>query len=113
MNQMVTIPRAEYRALLAAAEELSDIVAYDRAVSDLAAGVDELVPAAFAERLIAGDSPVLVFRELRGLTQAALAVRAGVGRVSVAEIETGRKQGSIGTVKKLADALGVTVDDLI
>jgi transcriptional regulator with XRE-family HTH domain len=33
--------------------------------------------------------------------------------VSIAEIETGRKQGSLGTLKKLADALGVAVDDLI
>lgn len=50
---------------------------------------------------------------LRGLTQAALAERAGVNRVTVAAIETGRKQGSVATLHKLADALGVAVDDLV
>lgn len=113
MNPTVTIPQAEYHALLAAAEQLSDITAFDRATAALAAGEDEAIPAAFANRLIAGESPLLVFRELRGLTQAVLAARAGVGRVSIAEIETGRKQGSIGTMKRLAETLNIAVDDLI
>ncbi|WP_223230693.1 helix-turn-helix transcriptional regulator [Rhodobacter capsulatus] len=47
-----------------------------------------------------------------GLTQAALAERSGVKRVTVAEIETGRKQGTIATLRALADALGVSLDDL-
>nr|WP_237400110.1 helix-turn-helix transcriptional regulator [Rhodovulum sulfidophilum] len=42
-----------------------------------------------------------------------MAEKAGVNRVTVAELETGRKQGSAQTLKKIADALGVTVDDLI
>ena len=77
MNPTITIPRAKYHALLAAAEQLSDITAYDRAMAALAAGEDEAIPTAFADRLIAGESSLLVFRELRGLTQAALADRAG------------------------------------
>jgi transcriptional regulator with XRE-family HTH domain len=53
-----------------------------------------------------------VFRDLRGMTQAALAERAGVHRVTVAEIETGRKQGSVATLRRLANAPGTTLDDL-
>ncbi|MBL3565799.1 helix-turn-helix transcriptional regulator, partial [Rhodovulum sulfidophilum] len=37
----------------------------------------------------------------------------GVNRVQIHEIETGKKNGSAQTLKKIADALGVTVDDLI
>ncbi|MCE8456301.1 helix-turn-helix transcriptional regulator [Rhodovulum sulfidophilum] len=113
MSDMVTIPRDEYERLREAAEDLEDILAYDRAKADLAAGRDELVPAEFADRIIDGESPVRVYRDLRGLTQAALAEKAGINRVIVAEMETGRKQGSAQTLKKIADALGVTVDDLI
>jgi len=113
MSDMVTIPRDEYERLREAAEDLEDILAYDRAKADLAAGRDELVPAEFADRIIDGESPVRVYRDLRGLTQAALAEMAGVNRVTVAELETGRKQGSAQTLKKIADALGVTVGDLI
>jgi DNA-binding XRE family transcriptional regulator len=112
MNEMVTIPRAEYDRLRAAADDLADLQAYDRAKTALAAGEDELIPAEFANRLLNGDSPLRVYRDLRSLTQNDLAGRAGVNRVTVAEIETGRKQGSVATLRKLAGALGVTVDDL-
>jgi DNA-binding XRE family transcriptional regulator len=112
MNDMVTIPRAEYDRLRAAADDLADLQAYDRAKSALAAGEDELIPAEYANRLLNGDSPLRVYRDLRGMTQAALAERSGVNRVTVAEIETGRKQGSVATLRKLADALGVMVDEL-
>lgn len=113
MNDMVTISRAEYERLLAAAEDLADIAAYDRTKADLASGSDELIPAAFADRLLSGESPLRVYRALRGLTQAALSKKSGVNRVQIADIEAGRKSGSIETLRKLADALKVTVDDLV
>ena len=112
MNEMITITRAEYDRLREAAEDLADIAAYDRAKAALAAGEDELVPAAFADRLLDKENPVRVYRDLRGLTQTALAAASGVNRVQIADIEAGRKTGSVTTLRKLADALAVTLDDL-
>lgn len=112
MNEMVTIPREEYDRLRAAAEDLADLQTYDRAMAALAAGEDELIPAEYVNRLMNGESALRVYRDLRGMTQAALAEKAGVNCVTVAEIETGRKQGSIATLRALSEALGVTLDDL-
>lgn len=112
MNDTVTIPRSEYDRLRAAAEDLADLQALDRAKAQLAAGEVELIPAAFANRLLDGENPLRVYRDLRALTQALLAEMAGVGRVTIAEIETGRKQGSVSTLRALASALNVTLDDL-
>lgn len=50
--------------------------------------------------------------KLRGMTQVALAEKAGVNRVTVAEIETGRNQGLVTTLRALSEALGVSLDDL-
>ena len=113
MNEMVTITKAEYRRLCEAAEELGDLRSYDRARAALAAGDDELVPAEAVNRIIAGESPLRVFRDLRGLTQQQLANASGVNRVQIADIEAGRKTGSVETVKKLAATLGVALDDLV
>ena len=113
MNGMVTIPREEYDRLRAAAEDLADLQSYDRAKAALAAGEDELIPADSVNRLLKGENALRVYRDLRGLTQAALAEKASVNRVTVAEIETGRKRGSVATLRALADALGVTLDDLV
>ena len=112
MNEMVTIPRAEYDLLRAAAEDLADLQAYDRAKAALEAGDDELIPAEYVNRLLNGDSPLRVYRDLRGMTQSVLAGLSGVNRVTVAEIEIGRKQGSVATLRKLASALDMKVDDL-
>ncbi len=112
MNEMVTIPREEYDRLRASAEDLANLQSYDRAKAALVAGEEELIPADYAHRLLSGESPLRVYRDLRGLTQAALAEKAGMSRVTVAEIETGRKQGSVATLRALADALGVSMDDL-
>jgi DNA-binding XRE family transcriptional regulator len=113
MNKTVTIPREEYERLRAAAEDLADLQSHDRAKAALAAGAEELIPAVYANRLLDGESPLRVYRNLRGMTQATLAERAGVNRVTVAEIETGRKQGSVASLRALAGALDVTLDDLM
>lgn len=48
---------------------------------------------------------------MRGVTQVAMAEKAGANRVSVAEIETGRKQSLIAPKCVLADALDVSPGD--
>ena len=113
MGEMITIPLDEYKRMQAAVEDLADLQAHDRVAADLAAGRDERVPAEYVRRMIAGEAPLRVWRDLRGLTQSALARASGVNRVQIADIEAGRKNGSLGTVRKLAEALGVAVDDLV
>lgn len=113
MSETITIDRGEYDRLREAADELADLYAYDRAKADLASRTDELVPHAFARRILDGETPLRVFRELRGLSQVKLAALSGVNRVQIANIEAGRKSGSVETARKLADALGVLVDDLV
>lgn len=113
MNEVVTINREEYDRLVGAAEQLADLLAYDRITAELASGLDELVPSVFADRLIAGESPLRVYRDLRGLTQTSLAAASNVNRVQIADIEAGRRSGSVETMRKLADALRVAIDDLV
>lgn len=109
MAETVTIPREEYDRLRQAADDLADLEAYDR-------GMKEKGPAIAHDlmvRLLDGESPVRIYREHHGLNQSALARLAGVHRVQVADIEAGRRKGSTATLRKLATALQVTVDDLI
>ncbi len=113
MNEMVTIPRAEYDRLREAAADLADIAAVERIKADIAAGREELIPSELVDRMLDGESPLRVYREHRGLTQSALAAASGVNRVQIADIEARRKSGSIDTIRKLADALRVTIDDLV
>jgi DNA-binding XRE family transcriptional regulator len=109
MSDVVTIKLAEYERLKAAAEDLADILAFDRAISS----PTESMPSEYVKRLIDGENPVRVYRNWRGMTQEELAKRSGVNRVQIAQIEAGKKTGSVETSKKLAETLSVTVDELI
>jgi len=113
MGEMITIPVEEYEALKEAREDLADLRAYDRAKAALDSGQDELVPAEVVARLLAGESPVRVWREYRELSQVRLGSLSGVNRVQIADIEAGRAKGSVDTLKRLASALDVGLDDIV
>jgi len=107
------VPWDEYETLLRKAEALDDAAAFDRAVHELAQSSDEVVPDEIVNRLLAGEAPVKVWREHRGLTQAALARHSGVSQSYVAMLERGARQGTTHKLGHLARALEVDVDDLV
>ena len=113
MNDTVTISRAEYERLCALEEEFADIQAALSVEARIASGEEELIPAQVVDRLVDRESPLRVWREYRDLSQSALARASGVNRVQIVEIEAGRNSGSVHTLRKLADALRIAVDDLI
>ena len=88
---------------------LSDEQLYDRAKAEN----DESFPIDISDQLLAGQSPVRVYRNHRGLTQRELAAAAGIHTVYLSQIETGKRTGSAKTLAALAKALQVAVDDLI
>jgi transcriptional regulator with XRE-family HTH domain len=48
-----------------------------------------------------------------GLSQAELAIRAGIDRTYVSDVEAGTRNLSLGVTKRLADALGVGMIQLL
>lgn len=112
-KRLVVIPFEEYERLRLLAEDMADTKAYDLAKRRLAAGEDEMIPAAIAERLLGEESPVRVWREYRGLTVKELAAAAGISAAFVSQMETGKRRGSTASLKAVADALGISLDDLV
>lgn len=91
-------------------EDALAVAAFDRAVADY--DPDEALPFELFERISDGESPIKVWREHRGLTQAALAEAAGLRQGSLSDLERGRRSASFEAFCRLADALDVTLDDL-
>ena len=112
MSENVTIPKAEYERLCAAEEDLADIRAALAVRARIDAGTDELVPAQVADRLIDGEPPLRVWREFRSMSQSALSRAAQTSRIQIIDIEAGRATGSVLTLRRLADALGVAIEDI-
>lgn len=76
----------------------------------LADGDEESFPLAVGERLVDGESPVKVFREHRGLTQAQLAAAAGTSAAYISQIERGDRNAGRGLLARIATALAVDLD---
>ena len=113
MTETVTIPKDEYLRLKSIEEDMSDLLCATEILERIKAGTEELIPSDVVDKLLAGDAPLTVWREYRGLSQSELARRSAVNRIQIIDIESGRKTGSVATLKKLATALRVNIDDLI
>ncbi|WP_375460157.1 helix-turn-helix domain-containing protein [uncultured Enterovirga sp.] len=99
--------------LLDAADDASDRAAVKDVQRRLASGEEELIPAALVDRILAGESRIRVWREHRGLTLKALAEKIGVGQPFLSQIETGKREGALETLRKIAAALSLTLDDFV
>ena len=87
-------------------EDAAATVAYHRTRDQ------ERVPIGVVDRLIAGENPVRVWREHRGHSLRQLAEQARVGVGYLSQIENGERKGTVETLKKIATALDVDIDDL-
>jgi DNA-binding XRE family transcriptional regulator len=113
----VTLTRADFEALLVAAENAQDVAAFnERRAREAQMGKDAAraddLPVELVERLLAGESPVRIWREHRGMTQRALAQAAGVSTAYLSEIESGAKPGSVAALRKIGRILAVRMEEL-
>ncbi|MEI2611870.1 MAG: helix-turn-helix transcriptional regulator [Candidatus Promineifilaceae bacterium] len=95
------------------AEMLQDVRDYDAVKTALARGEEELVPSEVVFALLDGENPIKVWRNYRGLTQVELAREAGISVPYLSQIETNKRTGTKGVLKTIANALKVTLDDIV
>jgi transcriptional regulator with XRE-family HTH domain len=101
-DRLVVIPESEFRVLERAANlNLADM--------ERTAGLDALPPTS-RRRILAGESPIRVVREWRGLRGQQVADLVGITPSMLSQIETKRKTGSVRTFKAIALVLGVPLE---
>jgi DNA-binding XRE family transcriptional regulator len=111
-QKMAMLPVADYERLLELAENRGDALAA-AAAEQRREGGEEYLPSAMVDRLLAGESPLRVWRSFRGVTQRNLSAAAGISHNFLSNLEAGKRRGAPDIWRKLAGALNVTVDDII
>jgi len=106
----VVLPIAEWRRLLAQLQDLEDALDIETIAND---PNRRTIPAAIVDRLLDDEHPLKVWREHRGLSRAELAGMTGLTPGHIGHLETGRRHGTPDTLRRLATALDVSVDDLV
>lgn len=106
------LPYDEYIALRELAEDAQDAVALARFEKRYASGKEETVPVEVVDRLIAGEPPLRVWREFRGMTATQMAAAVQITPAHVSKIESGKGEPSVALLKRLARVLRVDMEVL-
>lgn len=110
-EELVVLTRAEYDALIAAAEpydeDADDAAIFDERMAELAAGHDARLPPEVSAAMLRGDSLLKALRNWRDITQMYLSHKTGLGQGYISDLEAGRRKGSKETLAQIAKALNV------
>jgi DNA-binding XRE family transcriptional regulator len=108
-EELVVIPKADYEALLHAAEEAledaADVAVYDERKARLK--TEKPLPADVTMEILRGSSRLKALRKWRRLTQAELATTVGVSQGFLSDLESNRRKPSAQTSAMLAKALDI------
>lgn len=105
-EELVVLPRSDY-------EDLVDTLAARKVEAALTAGREELLSAEEAAALLAAPVPLAFWRKKRGKTQSQLAAEVGVSQNFLSDLERGKAKGEVRLYSKLAQRLGVQIEDLV
>lgn len=94
-------------------DTLEDVAAIELFEARFSHGEEELLPASLVNAILYGVNPLRAWREYRGLTVSALAASAGVTAAYLSQIESGKREGTVDTLRKIAAALNVMIDDIV
>jgi len=107
-NQFVLLSKGEYDRLLEKVQDTLDL----RLLRDRKNDDGEKISGEMMQRLLS-ENPIKVWREYRQLSQTSLAKKIDVTAMYISHLETGKKKGSINTLKEIASVLKVDLDDLV
>ena len=112
-GEVAILPRKDYEALAAKAQEVDEDVGTARLVArarnEIAAGMP-LIPKEIVDRIVAGENPLRMIRKWRGKTQRYISHKTNLGQGYISDLESGRRKGTTSALKKIADALKVPLD---
>jgi len=112
-DEIVILCREEYDRLIEAGEDRKDSQTARRAIEQVESGAEAVLSESELDEFLQAKTPFAFWRKKRGLTQSSLAKATGIAQGFLSEIESGQKPGTPATLKKIAKALNIKVDDLI
>jgi len=111
--EWAVIPYDEYVKIQELIEDIEDKRDIEEYVKLIQRGEEQTIPSEVTFTILEGVNPVRAWREYKQIKVKELAKRAGITPSYLSQIETGKRNPTIDTLKAIAEALGIDVEMLI
>ena len=111
--EWAVIPFKEYQKLQEALEDAEDIRDIDRSIKAMQDGREVTIPGEVTFAILDGTSPIRAWREHKNIKMNELSKKVGISPAYLCQIENGKRNPTIDTLKAIARELNIDIDMLI
>ena len=111
--EWAVIPFSEYEKLREALEDSEDIKDIETNLKAIQEGKELTVPGEVTFAILAGTNPIRAWREYKRIKMIELAGKVGISSAYLSQIENGKRNPTIDTLKSIAKELKIDIDMLI
>ncbi len=111
--EWAVIPFSEYEKLREALEDTEDIKDIETNLKAIQEGKERTVPGEVTFAILDGTNPIRAWREYKQIKMNELAGKVGISSAYLSQIENGKRNPTIDTLKSIAKELEIDIDMLI
>jgi len=111
--EWAVIPFSEYQRLYEALENAEDVRDIENHLSAIREGTEITVPGEITFAILDGISPIRAWREHKQIKMNELAKKVGISSAYLSQIENGKRNPTIDTLKAIATELDIEIEMLI
>lgn len=111
--EWAVIPFSEYKKLQEALEDSEDIKDIEESVLAIQEGKEMTVPGEVTFAILDGVSPIRAWRKHKQIKMNELAKKVGISSAYLSQIENGKRNPTIDTLKAIAKKLTIDIEMLI
>lgn len=111
--EWAVIPYTEYQKLQEALEDAEDIKDIEANLKAIQEGTEITIPGKVTFAILEGTSPIRAWREYRQLKMNELAKKIGISAAYLSQIENGKRNPTVDTLKAVARELNIEIEMLI
>ena len=111
--EWAVIPFSDYKKLQEALEDAEDIKEIEESIKAIQEGKEKTVPSEVTFAILEGISPIRAWREHRQIKMNKLSRKVGISSSYLSQIENGKRNPTIDTLKAIAKELEIDIEMLI
>jgi predicted transcriptional regulator len=111
--EWAVIPFSEYEKLQGAMENAEDVLNIEENVKAVREGREITIPGEITFAVLDGMSPIRAWREYRQIKMGELAKKIGISPAYLSQIENGKRNPTLNTLKSIAIELKIDIDLLV